>query len=62
MTAGAKRFEVGLALTRSTAPAFRTFTAGAGEGGLGCIGEVGADDMMKVNGLPLGNAPLACGK
>jgi hypothetical protein len=33
-----------------------------GDGGLSWVGEVGADGMMKVNGLPLGKAPFAGGK
>ena len=29
-----------------------------GDGALTWVGELGADGMMKVNGLPLGKAPL----
>jgi hypothetical protein len=32
-----------------------------GDGGLSWVGEVGADGMMKINGLPLGKAPFAGG-
>ena len=32
-----------------------------GDGGLSWVGEIGADGMMKVNGLPIGKAPFAGG-
>jgi hypothetical protein len=29
-----------------------------GDGALTWVGELGADGMMKINGLPLGKAPI----